>query len=698
MRQEYAIAESSNIIGQLVEPRLALAARAQATGRLAVAGEAISIARTASTGAGRVARSVGPDGQATEYTYWPDGQVKTVTDALGNVTRYEYTTIADLFPAGTIEYGGGTTGDKFIIQMRDLSTGNLTAPVNVWATEDLATLLSALKTAIDIASGPFDDVVVTISGDDTFLHLEGAVNPNDNNERKPFALYLRTTEGNNSIVTDGQAFYSSPMTIVRDALGNETFTEYDRLGRLSRVTYPDGSFTETAYERTADGRIEHRTEQRKSGDPAVTTQYVYDLADGLEQVVMPDPDSGGPLGVTTWTYEYDADASNGNLAAIVDPRSGVTHSTYNPTGIEIQTTFAYDALGRRVSRTLPEGQVETWEYDDEGRLEVHVDFEDQGTRYVYFETGAHAGMVEKELRFASGVDPHGSGYAERTEYAYDDLHRQKQVTEYVGSNIVRTETYSYDAITGGVASRSIFGPGKVPGTDQPDQVINHAYQPATGRHTRTWTASTDTSYGYDELGRLKTTTVTKRNGTTLGTPDVTTYAYDAVGNLDSVTLAPATGLVTDYDYDALNRLVLETVKRGETMVAEYDYNASGMELASDGQREGVVEKHYDGSGDLFCTTTIDWTYDAWNRLVGEAYAYDEEGGSGNDYSFLAEYVYDPVGNRLSKSADWSDDDKDESITYYYGVRNGDASRGELDGNDRLLVEYGTVASSTAGMR
>jgi hypothetical protein len=69
-------------------------------------------------------------------------------------------------------------------------------------------------------------------------------------------------------------------------------------------------------------------------------------------------------------------------------------------------------------------------------------------------------------------------------------------------------------------------------------------------------------------------------------------------------------------------------------------------------------------------TTISWTYDALGRLVTELYDSHD-----NSLDFTTDYVYDLVGNRLSKTTDLLNDSTiDETITYSF------------DMNDRMLVE------------
>ena len=43
--------------------------------------------------------------------------------------------------------------------------------------------------------------------------------------------------------------------------------------------------------------------------------------------------------------------------------------------------------------------------------------------------------------------------------------------------------------------------------------------------TRVYTTNSDIRYGYDELSRLKTVSVVKRDGGTLAPPEVTTNTY-----------------------------------------------------------------------------------------------------------------------------------------------------------------------------
>jgi YD repeat-containing protein len=290
--------------------------------------------------------------------------------------------------------------------------------------------------------------------------------------------------------------------------------------------------------------------------------------------------------------------------------------------------------GRRVRvprhRNAATSDSESWTYDAFGRTATHVDFKLQSTKYVYDDTGAHAGRLREEQRFTGAID---SSPDEKTVYDYDDLGRREQIEEYEDTSLTRNTSYGYDALTGGVSM-----------VDAPEGVIRYAYDRVTGRAERTYTADNDTTYGYDGLGRLGTVTATKLNGQSLTSGLITSYTYDEVGNLDIVlnnngTPADATDDLThDYAYDALNRLDTLTVKRGSVNAFAQDFT-----LASDGQRELVAETRYKADGTAGYTVTIDWTYDALNRLTGEAHD-----SSDDTKDYTATYKFDLSGNRKEK--------------------------------------------------
>lgn len=124
--------------------------------------------------------------------------------------------------------------------------------------------------------------------------------------------------------------------------------------------------------------------------------------------------------------------------------------------------------------------------------------------------------------------------------------------------------------------------GRLAQVNSPEGVINYGYNPATGQLTNTCTLNSGIAYQYDELGRLKTVSLLKRNGTNLLDPEITRYTYTKTGSRDTVTLP--NGVVTRYLYDSLDRLTNLTHTANGVLLASYTY-----QLHATGRRTNAVE-------------------------------------------------------------------------------------------------------------
>jgi RHS repeat-associated protein len=220
------------------------------------------------------------------------------------------------------------------------------------------------------------------------------------------------------------------------------------------------------------------------------------------------------------------------------------------------------------------------------------------------------------------------------------------------SDIIRLTYFSYDF------------DGHLTQANYPEGVINYEYDLATGRHTRTCTTNSEVAYGYDELGRLKTVQVLKRNGTNLSSPETTTNTYTAVGNRSTVTLP--NGIITAYLYDSLNRLTNLTHKLGGTnLLASYSY-----QLHPTGRRTNAVEilRIPDSEGGGYMTNTLSWAFDQMYRLTNEV-SISSVGVTG---TYTNAFSYDKVGNRWSR------------IHYQNGTST--SVTNQFNDNDQLLKE------------
>lgn len=476
---------------------------------------------------------------------------------------------------------------------------------------------------------------------------------------------------------------------VIDAAGRKVTTEYDYAGRVKKTIWHGDSLIDTDDIFTDATYADHGLTVTTTDQERDLTDSEYDLSGRLTAVVQADPDGAGmPQVRPRWVYGYD---KYGNQTLLRDPRD---NDTFGGTENR-ETLFGYDAIGLRTKRTLPETQFETWTYDQFGRVDLRIDFEDQKAKHIYYASGIHTGRLQEVRYYAGASEP---AVPEKVEYQYDELGRTKQVTERAAgtSAITRTVTHAYDG-DGRLTEKLTYGPGKVPGVDAPDEQLRYAYHDATGRLVRTYTGPsgapvTEVQYGYDELGRLKSVTVEKLNGAvpparpssirydavgnSMGTTTLpnTVYTYDEVGNLNTV--AGPNGVVHDYDYDPFHRLDVLTVKKtanGPSLV-KYDY-----QVFADGQRDYVDETSYDANGNpTGPAVRTDWDYDNLNRLITERYAAPGQAGFYN-----TTYTYNEVGNRLTKVTDKDGTAGDETITY-----------ATYDRNDRLITETSTLSGTT----
>ena len=481
--------------------------------------------------------------------------------------------------------------------------------------------------------------------------------------------------------------------LMQDPLSHETRIEYDALDRAVRTVYDDGTMVSTEYNALEQpvavtdqaGRITH---------------YEYDAVGNLIAVVLPPVDDTNSGSLTFGQmvhprYEYDYDRY-GNHTVIrdnilqVDPLNPATIvRDHEADGTEDtrETVFTYDPHGRQLTRTLPDGQVESKSYDRHARVDHEISFEGSVTAWEYDSLGRPAAkhFFADEFDYAAWLGNPGLAH-EIVAYTHDPFGRQLSVLKDADGDLIGT-----------TADQSAwvytYGDGLLTCAESPQGVVHYEYDPATDLLVRTFTGDeadpvTDTLYAYDVFGRLETATAVRRHGMLLddpGTPEdereVTSYLYDAAGNLDREFLP--NGVVADYRYDGLNRLELlrqyspdatpDDLSDNE-LIVEFDYI-----LGLDGRRSGVTETRWDG-GMPASVTAITWQHDDAGRLIAEEFDFDNDATADKTDA----YTYDLVGNRVRKASDNDGDGMfEEVVTYMY------------DAADRLLTESLAVDGAPA---
>ncbi|MGW1073894.1 DUF6531 domain-containing protein [Streptomyces sp. NPDC002537] len=411
-----------------------------------------------------------------------------------------------------------------------------------------------------------------------------------------------------------------------DPLGRTTRYAYDETGSLIRVTLPDGTSGQAAYdglcrptEVTEPGGAVWRHTYDERGnlltttDPAgAETSYTYDEA-------------GHPTAVTDelgHTHRITCDAA-GLPVTVVDPLGHTTEAVRDAFGRVVEATdplgrstrTRWTAEGKPSLREYPDGTHETWTWDGEGNLLTHTDPAGNTTRHTagHFDLPtsrtdpdgtAYAFAYDTELRLTGVTNPQGLTWT----YAYDEAGRLTSETDFNG----RTLTYEHDA-AGGLVART-NGAGEtlrftrdLLGRAVEQSGATFAYD-ESGRLTRAANADAEVVFERDALGRVLSETV---NGRT------TTYAYDTLGR--RTRRVTPSGLVSEWTYDATGRPV---ELRGDAGALTFAYDAAGREVERRLGEGAVLTQEWDAADRLRNQVVTG----AANRLLQHrTYAYREDG-------------------------------------------------------------------------
>jgi YD repeat-containing protein len=469
--------------------------------------------------------------------------------------------------------------------------------------------------------------------------------------------FERHTTSSVTVSDPGSATHALTVTTTRDDFG-DTVQVSDSAGRAVAYQYDqDGNLTQST---TGFG----------------FTSYAYDSADNLTQSMV---HRNGPNPTVNYTY----DAENRLLTKIVDPKT-ITTPNDNPNGLNLTTTYAWDAKGEEITVTDPAGRVDKISYDLNGRkLSYTVDYGGQAltTTWQYDADGRQITMTKAS----------GTSAQEITGYTYDNLDRLKTTTLDQGGLAYATNYY-YDANGNAIASTDPNGATSYYVYDADNRVIYSVDPLGDITHTT-----------YDADGRVQQTSVLANQ---LPAADMPSSPSTPLTANTVTTYAPTTSADTTvaYAYDAKGRLIQSTQDpSGLNLITKFAYDDSGNLIAKTDPTNQVTRYFYDGSNNLIYTVDAvgDVTQNFYD-VTGEVQAtrvYATPIAAGTLATFSNTTTATQVGAAISNSAN-------DGVTWYvydmagrqtYAVDGaGDVTQTAYDADGRVvyLQRYATPIAAS----
>lgn len=499
-------------------------------------------------------------------------------------------------------------------------------------------------------------------------------------------------------------------------------SEYDANSRLTTKTDPEGG--KVSYEYDANGNIIKETVLINDKASKVT-EFNYNHLGKQETVIQyvdaediygDDTNSKGEASLVT-SYTYDA---NGNVISMTTPDG-------------IKTTYEYDTLDRPVTQSVQgldeHGKsttiVTTMTYDYAGNILTLTDANGNKTQNIYnmkgllikkidANGGVTANYYDNAGRLTASVSP--NNYTEgialsamsRAAYTYDtmgrtileqDIYFDDSRTEHIinanvykydlnGNIIKQLDSLGYESGTGTtIADKISTGYGTINTYNDAGMLLTtvspeskdiglsydtlYTYD-ATGRKiTETNAKGVVTKYYYDNVGRIKKTTVLDDTEKTLqqkaydklgnvltqtdGNGNTTSYTYNRLGLVKSKTTPGDDSIPEDmtvYQYDKLGNQVYQKDSMGKVTLITYNHNGQILtqsEQKEDGSQAISVSNTYDKNGNLRFATdangvTTEYDYDALNRNLSTSITV-------SGIKQTTTNTYDKNGNQLT-TTDW----------------------------------------------
>ena len=380
---------------------------------------------------------------------------------------------------------------------------------------------------------------------------------------------------------------------VKDASNYAVTNSYDALDRLTKVTYPDGTFEQNIYKLL---NVERSRDRRG--------HWTQTFFNALGQVVG----VRDPQGRTT-SLDWCA---CGSLDSITDPAGSVTR-------------WVRDLQGRVTSKIYSDTRHEDYAYEHTtGRLNAFTDALSQTTTYSYFKDNNLKQVVKQG---ATVRNP-------SVQFTYDPVYNRVATIQPLGvaGTAPFSYTYNYKPVPTSIPGTSTTGNGLLQSID--GSLFNGAFNiiytyDELGRQLSRNIDGTESSVTYDNLGRV-----------TIANNALGQFTYGYVGNTPRVqsVLYPNNQTTTFSYFNTVGDLRVQTIHHkkadGTTTISKFDYtyDAAGQIQTWTQQADAATPQVYN------------YTYDQADQLIS---AVLKTTGNPAIQKYFA-YRYDNAGNRTSE--------------------------------------------------
>ena len=490
-------------------------------------------------------------------------------------------------------------------------------------------------------------------------------------------------------------------TFEKKTTGGEIGTTYTLNGSPKTITYGDNSYTEYDYDERGNKTQEYRYEATGTVDWYIT--FDYDSMDRLVETMWLDYDdltivkrqNSEYYGTGHKKYDYHygyGDVLEKQVDYNYDILGRMTSSVISPGGLNITTSFAYDAAGNRTSVTDPDGNITWYGYDNANRKTEKYFAAAGGTVKSEATINKELGYYNNnKIKSQTSYDYDGETILAYSEFEYDGRGRITKTAQLIDPNVAETWYDYYDAYADPNDPNTTGQEVQICVTDSENKET-WITMDAFGRRVKTEYPSDDyEEVAYNSDGTLYGKAVWNSTGTKqwitydsddygrvedVNYPDTGTisYTYDGFGrkllvddNRNSTDNIGGTGQIS-YEYDVLDRIAKFTEQDG--YVVSYDYRHDGQKQSVQVEEPGTP---------MTVVYDVDYTFDAANRVMNVYDGLEVDPLS----NWIAQFGYDNNGNR-------------DTLTYYL-TGSAIGSKVEMDysyNKDNYLTSYTTTGGPT----